>query len=279
MLAYIESQRREKKLVHNHYVYTKKRIRQKGVITWRCEVRSCNAIVKVLDESITEEPYKHNHDAIEGLVDTIKIRADITTAALISEDPPSRIIARKLAAIPSQFLPLLPQIPSISRNVRYKRQKQQDALTPNDLFNAVDGNQFMRHKEREFVVFAADVDIEWLATCRSWFVDGTFKMVPPGFYQLYTIHGHNGRLTKACVFILMSGKSERDYRIALNKINVLFPCLSPEHITLDFETQAIKAFRTFFPSAIIYGCSFHFNQAAWRALQRNCVTTPVPILR
>ena len=38
-------------------------------------------------------------------------------------------------------------------------------------------------------IFAADNDLQFLAQSNHWFADGTFRVTPDGFNQMYTIHG------------------------------------------------------------------------------------------
>ena len=45
------------------------------------------------------------------------------------------------------------------------------------------------------ILFAADDDLDFLSRSQHWFADGTFRVVPNGFQQLYTIHGfRNGEV-------------------------------------------------------------------------------------
>ena len=39
------------------------------------------------------------------------------------------------------------------------------------------------------IIFAAEDDLEFLSRCQHWFADGTFRVSPNGYDQLYTIHG------------------------------------------------------------------------------------------
>jgi hypothetical protein len=88
---------------------------------------------------------------------------------------------------------------------------------------------------------------------------------------MYTIHGHDGVITKPCIFILMCGQIESVYKTIFRQVHALFLILVPQHITLDYEIAAIRAFRCVFHGVVICGCSFHFNQSIWRAVQRNCL--------
>lgn len=39
------------------------------------------------------------------------------------------------------------------------------------------------------IIFGTKENVDFLAQCTHWFVDGTFKVTPNFFSQLYTIHG------------------------------------------------------------------------------------------
>ncbi|XP_028968851.1 uncharacterized protein LOC108865027 [Galendromus occidentalis] len=68
------------------------------------------------------------------------------------------------------------------------------------------------------------------------FMDGTFKVVPQLFTQLYTLH---------CFY-----KGQ------------MFPML-------DFEVAALRAIQHEFPLSGIKGCNFHYNQCLWRKVQAS----------
>ena len=53
-----------------------------------------------------------------------------------------------------------------------------------------------------------------LSQTNYWHRDGTFKVVPELFFQLYTIYGDLGGLVLPCVYILLLNKDEVTYDIA-----------------------------------------------------------------
>ena len=57
------------------------------------------------------------------------------------------------------------------------------------------------------IIFSTKKNVIHLNNSCVWIVDGTFKVVPKEYYQLYIIHGKIFPL----VYILMSSKTQVDY--------------------------------------------------------------------
>lgn len=140
-----------------------------------------------------------------------------------------------------------------------------DDNLPAELRNTLKGLPFLRH-DIDFLLFAADEDLKFLRGCRVWYADGTFKVSPPGYTQLYTIHGTRDGVNIPCVFALLPNKSEATYMALLTRLVEIEPLLQPQTVITDFEQAAINAFTNVL-SPEIHGCHFHFGQCIWRKVQ------------
>ena len=99
-------------------------------------------------------------------------------------------------------------------------------------------------------------------------MDGTFKVVPKYFYQLYSIHGSLQRNITPLVYILMSRKSEANYKRVYDTSMLLRPLLNPGSFLIDFELGAMKAINFHWPRSRISGCFFHLTQSIYRQVQK-----------
>ena len=102
---------------------------------------------------------------------------------------------------------------------------------------------------------------------RSSLADGTFKVVPSLFFQLYSIHFQfvTG-INPAAVYCLLPNKTRTTYDRVLVEIKRLVPAADPTVILTDFESAALTAFCNAFPAARVTGCYFHLSQSILRKI-------------
>ena len=81
-----------------------------------------------------------------------------------------------------------------------------------------------------------------LKASHYWFADGTFKVAPQQFYQLYTIHAEKDGYVFPCVYSLVTKKDELTYMKIMRKLVELEPELDSSYIMVDFEKAAINCF-------------------------------------
>src|SRR6218665_1499133 len=192
----------------------------------------------------------------------MKQRAETT------EENTRQIVQHTLTQVSLPHAHLLPQMSTLTRDVC--RHRRRNGLTDDmeEYKNTTSGSTFIRVQEADFILFAAQEDIDFLFSNQHWLADGTFRVTPEGFYQLYTIHSLFNGQTFPCIYALLPGRSEAVYRRLINLlVDLRSDGRNPESIITDFELAAINAFQYAFPQISLSGCYFHFGQSVWRKLQ------------
>lgn len=117
--------------------------------------------------------------------------------------------------------------------------------------------------------FCSEVARHHMAQLKTFFGDGTFKICPFPFYQVYTIHGDLGSTGDSTnivplIYVLMSGKTEKSYIILFSVIKAQIPEWQPHLFKCDFEIATMNAIRTVFRNVTVKGCYFHYVRAIWK---------------
>ena len=98
-------------------------------------------------------------------------------------------------------------------------------------------------------------------------VDGTFKIVPEIFYQVYIFHAvYRGHVVPV-LYALLRRKNVHTYQNLVHQILRFAPNWHPVSIMLDFEQACIGVYDSNFPNVSLYGCYFHLRQSIHRKLQ------------
>ena len=129
------------------------------------------------------------------------------------------------------------------------------------------------------LVFSTRKNLEMLSKSSTWFVDGTFKVAPSMFVQMFAILGivsqasrrlSNSQLALPFVYALLSGKETPQYEAVFQAINTTATRygiqFQPTRIMGDFEAAIIAACRSTYPNVPIAGCYFHLCQSMYRRI-------------
>lgn len=168
-------------------------------------------------------------------------------------------------------------------------------IIPQEYRIAENGRQFLLFQDSFPTVLGGPLDNHILCfgtrkffkrMCQATVVhmDGTFKVCPAPFQQLFTIcsfhHDENvgyedsldNRLLPR-MYCLLSGKSqviyERFFQLVLNKAAEWNYHVNWQKSMSDFEQSIFSALTAKFPDIDKKGCHFHFCQALFRRIQRN----------
>ena len=82
-------------------------------------------------------------------------------------------------------------------------------------------------------MFGTIENLNALQTHSHWFVDGTFKVAPELFMQLFTIHGLVDNRALPMIYVLLTNKTEDSYFRVFDKLRNLQPGLNSLSVMSD----------------------------------------------
>lgn len=125
---------------------------------------------------------------------------------------------------------------------------------------------------KRIIIYTTKVLLTILGQSKFYLMDGTFKITPNVFTQLYTIHGstHQNK-TFPMVIGLLSHKDKASYD---SFFEMILECcesaginLCPRYCIMDFEKASRLSIRQYFDNVAIKGCNFHLGQIIYRRIQ------------
>ncbi|XP_041363958.1 uncharacterized protein LOC121379414 isoform X2 [Gigantopelta aegis] len=132
----------------------------------------------------------------------------------------------------------------------------------------------VRVNEQRHLIFATPAQLHQLAQAKTWYVDGTFKIMAPPFVQLFGLHAfvRSGEtMTQVpLAFVLMSRRQTIDY---LGVFNSLLEKMQQQpqvrRVVSDFEAATWAAIRAVLPHVELKGCLFHWTQAVFKRIRQE----------
>jgi hypothetical protein len=278
------SQKGTDTLLYRGFDFWKKNILPSGDIVWRCSKFmkfKCHATVVTRGEVVVRnrEP-EHNHGGNVAKVLARNAVADMKRRVAESDTKPSSAIASTSTTLPESVMMALPKKSQLARTLRRHRQKTQDTggvalpQPPTDKNFGIPSHfqNFVLSDsgpgEERIIIFGQSQLVDGLSKASFWLADGTFKIVPSVFFQVYTLHfQYVEGINPAALYCLLPNKTKHTYDRLITEIKRLVPAGNPAHILLDFETAAMSAFRQHYPEATVRGCYYHLTQSVLRKVQ------------
>ena len=277
------TKRGKRTLIYNGFEFWKKHVNQDDETLWRCCKRErfhCKATVKTAFDRIigkSDPLHTHSGNAANALArQAVGKMKEIMTQNIAT---PSASQGAVVVNLDGHVQMALPKRASLSRVLRRHRQIESmianngAALPPlptdKDFIIPPRFRQNLLHDsgtgESRILVFGDVQLVTALGRATLWLADGTFKVVPGLFYQLYSIHfDSTGGVHPTALYCLLPNKTHATYVRLLNVVKELVPNASPTRILVDFESAAMNAFRDAFPGTDVTGCYFHLCQSIVR---------------
>lgn len=225
-------------------------------------------VIGKMKKSVVEEPEKSvkrvYRDVLKSFITDHRDRHDAGElgVALPTFDSVSSILHRGREEV-------RPQLPKTRRSIELNDSWKKTET--GGVFLRIDDTSSNPDVDDRILGFASDEAFAALCAAQTVFMDGTFRIVPHLFSQLYTLHAFVGGQMMPLAFFLLPSKTTETYVRMFNllRIHALSRQLTfnPREFQLDFETAALNAIREVFPQAERKGCNFHFSQCLWRKIQ------------
>lgn len=288
------SQRSKPKFSSDGYVYVFDRYSSdKKTLFWRCEERGrCKARVHTVDGLVTKNINQHSHESSSANIEVQKVVTKIKRRAEATIESTVQVINECTADIPHGAEGVLPQFSALSKLVRRKRIKVAAApANPTDLQSLVIPQEYTIYEPQpgiqeqflladsgpspnRILIFGRKGNVtDILHRSRNWYADGTFKIAPGLFSQIYTILAEAYDGIHPILYAMLPNKQGSTYKKMLEMIKEIQPGLRPTSISCDFEVAAFQAMKDAFPEVEIRGCFFHLVQNMHKQLSRLSLQT------
>ena len=218
----IKSNRGGNIAVHNGYCYNQKQVTS-SCIHWRCTKYysiKCPAVLKTNQNVVISLKDSHTHESdpseckAKEVVNQIKQKSESLT--------PTVAIASEISVISDEYAIQLslPKKENLIRTACRKRQRENriDAPTPIDRHFDIpeEFKTFLlkdsgKDDSERILMFGDTTMKNSLNFSKTWLLDGTFKLSPDNFYQIYTIHIELKGFAPPCVYLLLPNKTEKTF--------------------------------------------------------------------
>ena len=285
----IKSTKAKNKAHIKGFLYTLNGVSSAGKQYWLCEKRgTCKARMTTSPEGavlipsqFTQIVSSHTHAPDPARSQMLQGYQSMKDRAFVSGEKTRTILTQGLVGLNESSIVALPTLSSVKRTIRrHKSLVEENGINHDSVAELqIPARYRFTLKEENFLIydsgsgdtnrmliFCAPKMLSLLGESQSWYADGTFKVVPEQFFQLYTIHAEKDSMIIPCVFALLTNKSELTYKKLFTKLLDIRPELNPFLIMVDFEKAAINALESTFLS-VVSGCFFHLSQNIYRKIQ------------
>jgi len=257
---------------------------------WRCCTRSstnCKATVIQVGDSFTPGRNEHVDASIPGSFEATTVRVNVIeqcmndifrSATEVVDDALTDMLENEYDGPCMAFVN--PDHLARYGNRARQRLRPEDPTTLDFEYDKqFEGHDFMkadiRRKSQRHLLFATEECLSALSKAKTWYVNGTFKVVDKPFVQLFSIHAliKNDECAKQVplVFCLMSSRRTKEYHAVFKELTNLLNernlTCGLETIVCDFGKAKWKACREIFPSVKLLGFFFHWSQAVLRKIR------------
>ncbi|KAG0435098.1 hypothetical protein DMUE_4887 [Dictyocoela muelleri] len=277
----IKSNKGQPKMAYLGYFYNLKECKT-DVKIWRCNKRGCKSLLKTTITDCFISVLTHDHLADENKFNKVLLSNDIKQRSLDTEENSRDIIVKSISKLGSCFYDLkIKHLRALIGKTRKDKNLtiMKDYDIPLELQVTNDDKKFLYYDsgmedQDRVIIFTTDENIRHYVFSKVIICDGTFRVAPSAFTQLYTIQCRVNNTNLPLIYCFMRNKKESGYNNLFQwLLNVTKDYnIVKKHFVLDFEIAAYNSINRYIKDAEMYGCSFHLGQIMWRQVQTKKMT-------
>ena len=198
------TERGSRTVIKDGYTYVFQKTLASDIKSFLRTKRQCQAKIQLsADDAFLNQLNEHTHPPSQTRVEATKIKARIKDRAANTNDTSQQILGAELQNVSEAIAVALPSLNIMRRNICRQRddhnmpavpQRRKDIpVLPNNYQVTNRGDRFLLFDSgvgdvNLLIIFATNDAIPLFGTSPNWFMDGTFKVFPEIFFQIYTIH-------------------------------------------------------------------------------------------
>lgn len=282
-MEFLKSKRNKPLLIYKNFIYNlDSNYKNSQFKRYRCQkkgnkgISACKGYI-LLDQNnnIIEIATHTTHLEEKEKVNRLKFLNTLGKSALETKDNPIDILSAMTSKISSNEIKNLPRVKSLIDKITKLRKNNMPKLLndfslPYTLKTTLNGcnfllcDEYLSERER-ILIFVSTFSKEIITKTKIFLMDGTFRICPTKFYQVFSVHAYVYNKTIPVVFALLPGKSIEIYNYLFIKLKSEIN-FNPEIVVIDFEVAIKTSLESIYENIKLQGCSFHFSQTLWRKL-------------
>lgn len=276
---FILSKRDREVFSHGGHLYWFDKLISAGTIkSWRCAKRlangkkCCGRVYTNLDDEFLRVAKDHAaHEGDAAGVEVARALTELKRRAVETQEIPSQIRTNALQNLSQAARGRFPNKAATNKVIHRARGNANAApAQPVDRASIVIPDNYQNYEyepgqfenfltadsgdENRILIFGRQ-DIEtWIGRVKKIYVDGTFRLAPSLFSQIFVVMAERGGFVIPTLYALLPNKQQVTYSRMIQLILNAFPNFCPEAISLDFDV--INSFASAFAgSELMDACS------------------------
>ena len=184
-------------------------------VIWCCR-NSRRGRLHTMSGQVIKVVGEHSHGPIHSVREVIEARTKMNTTAKQTVRTTHDIVADGVAKLSDHGITSLPSLQNLKRTVQRIRQNPfslpaaRDSLVIDPLFIKTNRNRtFLKFDsgsiDQRILIFSTNKQLKMLQNANYIYLEGTFKVVPELYFQLYTVHVTYLNHILPAVYVLLPG--------------------------------------------------------------------------